>query len=91
LSSGKEDDGFSTGRFFFGLVHQVEDPVSASEQNNCTADDCGHDQDGHLNLLRLLPLRDERPQHQDRHQHVWYQHVCLLFEVAKRTAWIDNA
>jgi hypothetical protein len=35
-------------------MSQVENPVSAAKQNNCTADDGGHDQDRHVNLQRCL-------------------------------------
>jgi hypothetical protein len=35
-------------------MSQVENPVSAAKQNNCTADDGGHDQDRHVNLQRFL-------------------------------------
>jgi hypothetical protein len=41
-------------------VHQVEDPVSASKQNDCTADDCRNEQDRHLNLLMFIHVYTTR-------------------------------
>ena len=35
-------------------MHEVQDPVSAAKQNHGTADNCRHDQNGHVNLLCLL-------------------------------------
>jgi hypothetical protein len=36
-------------------MHEVQDPVSATKQNNSAADDCRNYQDWHLNLLYLSP------------------------------------
>jgi hypothetical protein len=38
-----------------GSMHEVQHPVSATEQNNGTSDDCRNYQYGHLNLLYLSP------------------------------------